>query len=73
MGAADRQDFPGIKGPPSCQANQRSPRQEAMPMTSKQLWKLFLQTGRPELYCLAQRRARQEQRQTRERGGDHAP
>ena len=42
-------------------------------MTSKQLWKLFLQTGRPELYCLAQRRARQEQRQTRERGGDHAP
>ena len=42
-------------------------------MTSKQLWKLFLETGRPELYCLAQRRARQEQRPTRERGGDHAP
>ncbi|MFR9170914.1 hypothetical protein [Evtepia sp.] len=42
-------------------------------MTSKQLWKLFLETGRPELYCLAQRRARREQRQARQRGGDHAP
>ena len=40
---------------------------------SRQLWKLFLQTGRPELYCLAQRQARREQRQARQRGGDHAP
>ena len=42
-------------------------------MTAKQLWALFYRTGLPELYCLAQRRARQEQRQARERGGDHAP
>ena len=42
-------------------------------MTSKQLWKLFVQTGRPVLYCVAQRRARHAQRLTRERGGDHAP
>lgn len=42
-------------------------------MTSRQLWKLFMQTGLPELYCLAQWQARREQRQARQRGGDHAP
>lgn len=41
-------------------------------MTSKQLWDLFFQTGLPEAYCLAQRRARQEAKHT-ERGRDHAP
>ncbi|MFQ9411295.1 MAG: DNA repair protein RecO C-terminal domain-containing protein [Evtepia gabavorous] len=42
-------------------------------MTSKELWALFLQTGLPEIYCLARRRARQEAKQAAERGRDHAP
>ena len=37
-------------------------------MTAKQLRDLFFQTGLPEAYVLAQRRARQE----RERGEAHA-
>ena len=42
-------------------------------MTSKELLALFLQTGLPEIYCLARRRARQEAKQAAERGRDHAP
>ena len=42
-------------------------------MTSKELWALFLQTGLPEIYCLARRRAQQEAKQAAERGRDHAP
>ena len=66
-------NLPMIKQPSPCQANHRTPRQEEMAMTSKELWALFLQTGLPEIYCLARRRARQEAKQAAERGRDHAP
>ena len=66
-------NLPMIKQPSPCQANQRTPRQEEMAMTSKELWALFLQTGLPEIYCLARRRAQQEAKQAAERGRDHAP
>lgn len=42
-------------------------------MTADQLRDLFFQTGLPQAYCLAQRRARQEAQQTQERGRAHAP